>query len=233
MYGAPLIRAFRMHRAQLHIDAPTGIDSRGSEHSHIPIRAHNAAYSLCRRPLLALESPAYQYGYRVGMSRHNCTIESEDTTGAIRSNSIMTLMPITSPLMPQNVYVHYQNLYSRMTCIYHHPNVPSAPPPQLTHQTLPSLILPHRDSRNTTMTSPCLSLWKLLLCSVLISLGSLTSASYIPTTATGDHMLIDTILEPKNGTVWTPKSTATIAWKTCAPSPPLASLQRAVSRIQH
>ncbi|KAL1947930.1 hypothetical protein VTO73DRAFT_13654 [Trametes versicolor] len=69
------------------------------------------------------------------------------------------------------------------------------------------------------MAAPCLSLWKLLLCSVLISPGSLTSASFIPASAVGDHMLIDTILEPKNGTVWTPKSTAKIAWKTNASDP--------------
>lgn len=89
-----------------------------------------------------------------------------------------------------------------------------------THQTPPAIVLPHRDPRNITMAAPCFSFWKLLLCSVLISPETLTSASFIPAAAADDHMLIDTILEPKNGTVWTPKSTAKIAWKTCAPSLP-------------
>lgn len=71
------------------------------------------------------------------------------------------------------------------------------------------------------MAAPCSSFCKIVICSVLLFSRGLAAAPSGDVTAIESRTLhLNTILEPKNGTVWTAKSTAKIAWNVCAQTTP-------------
>ncbi|EIW60328.1 uncharacterized protein TRAVEDRAFT_19049 [Trametes versicolor FP-101664 SS1] len=70
------------------------------------------------------------------------------------------------------------------------------------------------------MVAQYLSSWMITLCSVLVFSEGLAAAPAGDVTAIGNNKLhVKTILEPKNGTVWTANATAKITWKTNASDP--------------